>query len=281
MSSRAGEIAGAFEAACRAELDALKPGNVHVHEAGHGMTVDDFLASAAVAAPALVQPAGGVGERLLRAVTATRERVGQNTNLGILLLCAPLVEAALRGGPLRETTCDVLRGLTVEDARHAFAAIRLAAPGGLGASPRHDVREEPRVTLAVAMAQAAARDRIAWNYANGLADIFETGMDALAAAQRRGDAAAWRTTALYLRFLAARPDTHIVRKHGLEVARGVQARARQAETLLCAAAGEGRAAGALLQFDAALKDQGINPGTTADLTVATLLAARLITLSTQ
>ena len=45
------DITDAFIAACRAELEALKPGNVHVHGEGHGMTVGDFEASAAAAAP--------------------------------------------------------------------------------------------------------------------------------------------------------------------------------------------------------------------------------------
>ena len=46
-------IARAFVAACEAELDALKPGNVHRHGeggAGHRMTVDDFVRSAAASA---------------------------------------------------------------------------------------------------------------------------------------------------------------------------------------------------------------------------------------
>ena len=35
-----------------AELEALKPGNVHIHAGGHGMTVRDFLMSAEAAAKA-------------------------------------------------------------------------------------------------------------------------------------------------------------------------------------------------------------------------------------
>ena len=81
----------------RAELEALKPGNVHRFEAGHGMTVEDFETSADISAPFLCARGAGVGARVLRAVSATRKAVGQNTNLGILLLCAPLATAAERG----------------------------------------------------------------------------------------------------------------------------------------------------------------------------------------
>ena len=34
-----------------------------------------------------------VGERILSAVQATQEAVGLNTNLGIILLCAPMIQA--------------------------------------------------------------------------------------------------------------------------------------------------------------------------------------------
>ncbi len=98
MTPRAGTLA-AFGAACRAELQALKPGNVHVHAPGHGMTVEDFERSAEAAAPWVAAPGLGVGERVLRAVESTRAACGQNTNLGILLLAAPLAAAAERPGP--------------------------------------------------------------------------------------------------------------------------------------------------------------------------------------
>ncbi|MGB5800315.1 MAG: triphosphoribosyl-dephospho-CoA synthase, partial [Mesorhizobium sp.] len=40
----------AYEAACRAEIEALKPGNVHVFADGHRMSADQFLRSAEVSA---------------------------------------------------------------------------------------------------------------------------------------------------------------------------------------------------------------------------------------
>ena len=89
-----------YRAACLAELDALKPGNVHAYAAGHRMVVADFVASADVSAPALAQDGAGVGTRIQEGVAATMAAVGQNTNLGILLLCAPLAAAAERGQPV-------------------------------------------------------------------------------------------------------------------------------------------------------------------------------------
>ncbi|MBY0298751.1 MAG: triphosphoribosyl-dephospho-CoA synthase, partial [Methylobacterium sp.] len=94
-------VADAYRAACRAELAALKVGNVHVYAAGHRMTLADFEASAAVSAGPLARGGTRVGARVEGAVAATRAAVGQNTNLGIVLLCAPLAAAAERPGPLR------------------------------------------------------------------------------------------------------------------------------------------------------------------------------------
>src|SRR5713101_6742331 len=77
-------LAQALKSACLAEIRAPKPGNVSIYSAGHGMTAQQFEASAnAIAAP-LTVPGTSVGERILRAVQATQQAVGCNTNLGIV-----------------------------------------------------------------------------------------------------------------------------------------------------------------------------------------------------
>src|SRR5262245_56603725 len=88
------QIGELFLAACRAELAALKPGNVHVHAGGHGMQVAQFEKSAEAAAPWVGAHDAKVGTRILRAVEASFAAAGCNTNLGIVLLCAPLAAAA-------------------------------------------------------------------------------------------------------------------------------------------------------------------------------------------
>ena len=151
-------IADAFRIACLVELRALKPGNVHDHAAGHGMTVAEFEASADVAAPWIGAVGLSVGERILAAVQATSRAVGCNTNLGIILLAAPLAQAAMaisdRRHTLKGRLSRVLSDLDLADAKAAYAAIRLAQPAGLGNAKRYDVAHTPGVTLLQAM-QAA------------------------------------------------------------------------------------------------------------------------------
>ena len=129
------------------------------------------------------------------------------------------------------------------------------------------------------MAEAADRDRIAQQYATDFADIFDRGLPLLAAAARRWADPRWATLAVYLGFLAAFPDSHIVRKHGIAVAEDGAADARSSSTAALQASGDpAHLVDDLLAWDAALKARNINPGTSADLTVATLFAHRLATI---
>ena len=177
-------IEAAFLTACRAELASLKPGNVHTFSNGHRMDVAMFEASAAAAAPHIAAPGAPVGQRVERAVRASFAASRCNTNLGIVLLCAPLAAAAERdGGPLRVRLDVVLDELTVEDARAAYRAIAAANPAGLGSVQAADVKAEPTVTLLEAMVLARAHDRIANAYATDYADIFDFAVPALMAAR--------------------------------------------------------------------------------------------------
>jgi len=278
VTSPAGRIAAAFTWACVAELEAPKPGNVHVFADGHRMTTDQFVRSAEAAAVPLSAPGSRVGARILDAVEATLAAVGANTNLGIVLLCAPLAAAAdAESSELRAALANVLKALDIGDADLAFRAIVRAAPAGLAHSARHDVFEPASVTLLAAMTEAADRDRIARQYAGNFADVFELGLPLLAAALRQYADPKWATVAAYLGFLAAFPDSHISRKHGAQTAEEVR---RQAATLQASWRSAGhpdRLLPELMAWDAALKADGVNPGTSADLTVATLFAHRLQT----
>jgi triphosphoribosyl-dephospho-CoA synthase len=270
-------IALLVQAACLIEASAPKPGNVTPQHAFADTSYEDFLLSAAAIGPAFRDAAAaGVGATLLRAVEDTRRVVRANTNLGLLLLLAPLARAAgSAGGPLRERVARVLRELTREDARGAFAAIRLAAPGGLGRAEREDVQGEPELTLREAMALAAERDSVAREYATDYELTFGTLAPALR--QARAGGRSWSAAALeaFLQTLARVPDTLVLRKQGPEAARAVSAGAAR----VLGAPAEARPA-ALEAFDAELRSHGNrrNPGTTADLVAAGLFVALSETL---
>jgi triphosphoribosyl-dephospho-CoA synthase len=259
-------------------LLALKPGNVHIHAGGHRMTLQDFERSAAASAPALAAARASVGARVLAAVRARGAAGGLIPNHGNVHLCAPLAAAGEAEGPLWPALRTILERLDRADAADAFEAIRLASPAGLGAADAHDVRRTPNVDLLTAMRSALHRDRIARAYATGFEDVSGLGCRTLAAARRGGLAPEWCVTAVYLAFLATVPDTHIARKHGDGVAEEVRAAAARLREEVAL---EGAPFEPLLGFDSELKARGLNPGTSADFTVATLFADALTSLKGQ
>ncbi|RZU02724.1 triphosphoribosyl-dephospho-CoA synthase [Rivibacter subsaxonicus] len=267
-------IAAAYRRACALDVAVRKPGNVSLVSAGHRMQAADFIASAEASAAAIAARGACVGARIEAAVRATQEAVGCNTNLGIVLLAAPIAAACERCGNergealLRPALAAVLADLDVKDARSAYRAIALARPAGLGRAPQADVAEPPQIGLRAAMALAAGHDRIARQYRDGGAELFDLGLSAC----RSGAAAERSVLPVYLGFLASAPDSHIVRKQGPAAAQAVtdeavpwQARAAGGEPLADDPA--------LAAWDESLKARGLNPGTSADLTVATLLLA--------
>jgi triphosphoribosyl-dephospho-CoA synthase len=272
------EIRVAYEDACCREIEALKPGNVHAFSDGHGMTSDQFITSARVSSGPLTDPALPLGDRILEAVRVTREAVATNTNLGILLLAGPLARAAeMPGGTLRGNVETILQAVGPEDTRPVFEAIALASPGGLGAA-ENDVREAPKVTLLQAMREASDRDLIARQYAGGFEDVFDTGVKALDAALSRGESDMWPAVFAYMAFFSKFADSHVARKHGDQIANLLREEAAAINSTLHATPDEAARLHLLVTFDRQLKARKINPGTSADLTVASLFAHSLVTI---
>lgn len=271
-------IEAAFVSACHWELQALKPGNVHIHSAGHNMDVTHFERAAAAAAPFISDPVLGPGARILSAVSSSMAAAGCNTNLGIVLLAVPLaIAAGAPEGPsdLQARVASVLDGLDLTDADQTFRAIVLANPAGLGGSEEGDVTQPPTMTLRTAMELAKDRDRIARAYVTAFDDVFSFALPELYAARRAAQDEATAITALHMALLSAFPDSHIARKHGIEAALTVQKEVRSM-TSLWQPAPQPDTWPALLEFDRSLKARGLNPGTTADFVVATLFTDGII-----
>ena len=211
--------------ACLMEVTARKPGNVHRgvdFEDSHFL--DFLLSAAAIAGPLDRARKIGVGRAVREAVEATRRVVATNTNLGMVLLLAPLA-AVPDERTLPEGIAAVLAATTIDDARDVYQAIRQARPGGLGTVADQDVAGEPTVTLLQAMRLAADRDLVARQYANDYREVFHEALPALQSALAAGQPLETAIVAAYLAVLAHHPDTLIARKRGWEEARAVSHRA--------------------------------------------------------
>jgi triphosphoribosyl-dephospho-CoA synthase len=289
MSVAVSRIGLLAQTACIWEATARKPGNVHRFHDFEDTNYLDYLLSAAAVAPVLdYAPQRRVGETVLAAVEARRQVVHANTNLGIVLLLAPLASVPV-GEDLAGGLRRVLDNLDLADSRAVFQAIRLAAPGGLGRVSDQDVHEEPSLPLRQVMALAADRDLIACQYANDFRHVFD-GVRALELGLQRTGSLEGAIIWCHVTLLASCRDSLILRKCGPEVALEASERAH---AVLTAApplttenkrywqmlpfgwphTAEGRQA--LAELDTWLRAEGHrrNPGTTADLVTACLFAA--------
>jgi triphosphoribosyl-dephospho-CoA synthase len=256
--------------ACVWEVTARKPGNVTRYHDFDDATYLDFITSAAAVAPVLATASGRpVGETVLEAVRATRRVVRTNTNLGMVLLLAPLA-AVPEGDDLHGGVRRMLASLTVEDTRRVYEAIRLAAPGGLGRAPQQDVADEPTLPLREVMSLAAGRDMVARQYAGDFAEVFGAGAAALTAGLEKTGSLEGAIVWCHLHLMRDYPDTLIARKAGPAVA--AESARRAADVLARGWPGEVAGRAALTELDGWLRAEGRrrNPGTTADLVTASL-----------
>lgn len=258
--------------ACAWEVHSPKPGNVYYGADFEDVTFGDFLSSAIVIGPIVERvPEVGVGRAVLDGVRATRAAVGTNTNLGTLLLLAPLA-AVPDGVDHADGIADVLKALSFDDTRSVYEAIRLSAAGGLGNAREADVHDDvpPGLRLVDAMKMAADVDLVARQYTNNFADVLGGTAEWIAEGVSRRSPLTASVVHAHLRNIAAHGDSLIARKCGQQTSD--EARQRATRVLNSGLPGEPAYESAVAEFDTWLRADGHrrNPGTSADLIAAGL-----------
>lgn len=263
--------------ACLLEATAAKPGNVHRGSDFDDLTYLDFAVSAAVIGPVFEagtdpQRPQRLGSLVLSSVEATRRAVATNTNLGTVLLLAPLALVP-RYEPLDAGVRKVLQTLRADDARDVYAAIRLAQPGGLGRVTESDIHAAPPKDLLAAMQLAAERDLVARQYVDNFAEVLGKVVPWLQQGLSHGWALGDVIVHVQLRMLSEYPDSLIARKCGPGVA--LEAASHAGSVLRAGEPGDENYHAALADFDFWLRSDHHrrNPGTTADLIAAGLFVA--------
>jgi triphosphoribosyl-dephospho-CoA synthase len=297
------DIARAIQLAILLEVSAYpKPGNVH-RTAGYPPTrYEHFLASAVSMYPSIrracvtgTEIAKGARSyeqaHLGRLIRDSVDEVmswqnGGNTSLGTVLLVIPLTVASALARAVAKDSCEdlrevltrLIRSATPEDTVEIFKAIRSAKPGGLGASDEYDVFE-PNVDEQImrkgvvpldVFRISSDRDSISSEWASSFDFTFRYSYPTLLCELQETRDINVATVHTFLRILAERPDTLIARKTTIEKSRYVSARAKSIMDMGGLQTSEG--ARAVNAFDQDLRSEGnlLNPGTTADLTVAAL-----------
>ncbi|HCK40503.1 MAG TPA: triphosphoribosyl-dephospho-CoA synthetase [Planctomycetaceae bacterium] len=252
--------------ACLWEATAPKPGKVYPGADFEDVSYTDFLTSAVLVGPVLEQVCTlGVGQTVLQAVELTHDAVRSNTNLGILLLLAPLA-AVPQEKRLPQGIGEVLQQLSPQDTEHVYQAIKRAQPAGLGRVESADVHatNSSYPPLVEAMRLASERDLIARQYVNNFEQVFCIATQILECYQL-GNPLGGAIVHAYLTQLASFHDSLISRKCGSRVAQQVSQRA--AEVLETGRPGEAPYEAAIKELDFWLRSDGhrLNPGTSADL----------------
>ena len=290
-----------------------KPGNVDRRRDLDDLRFETFLGGAVGARPGLELAAEtgstageppGVGVAFERAVAGMADRAGTNTQFGCLLLLVPLVRAAADpDGELSPDGVDaVCRSTTVDDAvafYRAFEAVDVAVDDPPAGADDLDVRRgsdaEPALrdhgtTLRDVLALSAdpadpdrVPDRNAAEWTEGFPRTFRAAEWILTDSGPLTD----RAARAFLGLLAAEPDTLVASTRGAETAREASGRARAMlepsggdpagpvgdVSAVDADAVHGADLDAAESLAEAFVAEGINPGTTADLTCAALFVA--------
>lgn len=240
-----------------------KPGNVDRCHDYATTRLEHFLASAILSRPALdaaEREEGRVGSLIHRAVVCTSGHSGGNTHFGAFILLIPLVM-----GENIEGASKILSATTVDDAiefYHAFGKtqVRVIEKHELDVNDPDSIAElrSRGMNLYDVLLFSAPRDMVAREWVNGF-QMTRRGADLLHAAGCGRDA----VVEAFLGLLALEPDTFIIKKHGPDVAWKTMEKAREVRD----------GVRDLQAFDQECIDRGINPGSIADIIIASLYIA--------
>ena len=206
---------------CKKDVEVIKPGNVSIKSPHLDTTAEDYVTSSINSSNALFLKEYSLGERISYAINLTKEKTSVNTNLGIILLCAPIIHAFInfKNKPLKDSIHDLILYSTEKDTMLICEAIQKANPGGLGSSDKMDVKSKPHVNLHEIMSFASKYDRISYQYANKFSDILGFILPKIDEYQKRGETLDFTLSLIFLEILAEIPDSHIARKFGEKIAK--------------------------------------------------------------
>jgi len=290
------------------EVSAQKPGNVSFTANFEKTRVEHFLASSVAAGPIFQEAAYlgtsvaekrlevgkvGLGE-LIKDCTADINawQKGGNTILGTVMLFIPIAVAAgitpmkegyvLDFSNLRKNIDLVVKSTTAWDSVHLYEAVDIANPSGLGDAPDLDVTNpaskerllKENVALFEVFKIASAYDDICYEWVNNYTISFDLAYPYLIK-QLESESLNTAVVHTFLKILSERPDTFIARKVGKEKALEVSSDAKKVLELGGLETVKGKKS--IMELDKKLRSKGnsCNPGTTADLTAATLALCTL------
>ena len=265
-----------------------KPGNVHRTRDYDDMVFEDFVISGIVIGDTIREACSDVdvenpklGKYILEAVAETDKWIKNNTNLGIVMMTMPIAMAAAISDDFDEIRPNVVKlmaNTSVDDACDLYDAINIADAGGMGDQDEYDVASdnakqelrENNQTMYDVLKISAPWDMLAREMTSDMPAVFEIGYPVY---HELKDEKSMNDACLltFLTILSQVPDTLISRKYGSDEALKISMMTRDLLNLK----DESDFTQKVKEFDDYLYENHYNPGTTADLTAASIFVSYL------
>ena len=264
--------------ACSKDVEVIKPGNVNIDYPHSDTTAYNFLRSAHDSCRSLFRQDLSLGERIYHSVTDSRKNTRVNTNLGIVILISPIIQGLLTSTKttFRSALKDVIKTSRISDTNLLCRAINSINPGGLGEREEMDTNSLPKVTLKTIMDKSAKYDRLSYQYSTGYSDILDFIVPRIIEHKKYIENTDFLLSLVFLEILSEIPDTHISRKFNEKIAKKTSNEARDLIKIINTERSRKKAISRICQLDYEYKNKGINPGTTADLLLSSVMIERLL-----
>ena len=258
---------------CHEELRVLKPGNHSIQSKIIGMNHKRFEYVAKISSEVFLKKNIGIGEKIYQSALKCFFQFGENYNLGIILLCAPIFEISPKKYfNFKAELKVVLSKINEYQGNLILKAIRKVNPAGLKKyDGPGDVNRKQKLNFKNIMKIGSQWDRISKCYVTNYEEIIDKGLPFFELMRKRASLKT-STILLYLFFLSINKDSHLLRKYGTRKSEMV---VKKAKDLLKRIKFQAEVESQLLTFDKYLKSFHYNPGTCADLTVTTLLISKI------
>ncbi len=257
---------------CYKDVELIKPGNVNETSPHKDMNADHFKKSAKLSVNSICNENLSLGDRIYKSIQDTKSKIEINTNLGIVLLCSPLIHSMQnhKGIDFESALSHTVKNSSVDDTKKICRAISMANPGGLGQRPSMDVHDDPNVSLLTIMEYASKYDRIAYQYSHNFVDILEFIVPSILEHMKSDKSLDFALTLVFLEIVASIPDSHISRKYGEKIAKKTSNQAYDLLKIIGKGYSQEKAYPEIVKLDDKYKKNRLNPGTSADLLVAGL-----------
>ena len=265
-----------FESCCE-ELEILKPGNHSTHFKTSNFHVKKFRRAAKISSEILTTKNMSLGKSIFFSSKKCFDQLGSNYNLGIILLCAPIIKVLINGkfSNFRYELKKQLMNIEPDEGNLILEAIKYVQPGGINNYKGFgNVNNKEKISAFYNIMLTGSRwDRISKCYIDYYSEIFDFGLPKYIKIKNQ-KSRKYANEFIYLNYLSNDKDSHIQRKFG-----GNKASMIQKKCIFFKRKFENNKINnekILLNFDRYLKKLHLNPGTCADLTVTTLLMDKII-----